>query len=147
MHMNNKEIHIRLPADVYDALQDLVSARQVNVSSVVRSALEDYFARTELEGIDAVLERLGTVESRIRSLRLDIEMVAELISFFIYHWFCYTPAVPNSEKRTLALEAQARHQKFLAQLVKRLRQGEFSLKDVLRHETPSIKELEKGSKL
>ncbi len=136
----DKHLHILVSEKLLGALQAFATLREVPCSAIVRSALEDFLERKELEGLDLVLERLASLESRMRSIRLDLEALGELVSFFIYYWFCYTPTVPDSQKRALASEAQSRHRQFLLQLSRKLQKGEFSLAELLESRIPNEQE-------
>ena len=127
----NKEFHFFLPEQAYDAMQLLAKQRQVPCSAIMCSALEDYLQHKELEGVDLVLERIATLNNRVGRLRLDLESLGELLSFFIFYWFSYTPAPPDSQRKVLTLDGQKRHRQFLAQLLKKLERGDYSLVELL----------------
>ena len=58
-------------------------------------------------------------------LKVDVEIIAEMLSFFVMHYFCYTPELPESQKKALLLSGKTRHEKFMELLAKRM-QGKGS---------------------
>jgi len=61
--------------------------------------------------------------------------MTDLLCFFIYHWFCHTPALPDGLKAEAAASGRARYHRFI-EMLKRKRLGGESLAK-LYLETPS----------
>lgn len=64
-------------------------------------------------------------------LKVDVEIIAEMLSFFVMHYFCYTPELPESQKKALLLSGKTRHEKFLELLAKRIQGKGSSLSLIL----------------
>ena len=130
------DFHIRLPAEVSSRVSLLAQERRVSRSVIIISALEEFLnlgatAEEHSSTIEEVRKELFEVKRRVSALRGDVEIVAELVSFFIYHWIGYTPRLEKDERLSLAAEAKERHDRFLTLFAKKLALGELSLATVL----------------
>lgn len=66
-------------------------------------------------------------------LKVDVEIIAEMLSFFVMHYFCYTPELPESQKKALLLSGKTRHEKFMELLAKRMQGKGSSYSHLLNH--------------
>jgi hypothetical protein len=128
----SSDFHLRLPAEVTNRLVLLASERGVSRNVLVISALEEFLnigggvsAREEV--LESVRKEVFELKRRLVALREDVEIVGELLSFFIYHWIGYTPRLEREERLSLAAEARERHDRFLNLFAKKLSTGELSL--------------------
>jgi hypothetical protein len=142
------DFHVRLPEAVSRRLVALAQERVVSRNVIIVSALEEYFglvrggsegggkgssltARAEEESVEGLRKELFELKRRMSALREDVEIVGELLSFFIFHWIGYTPRLEREERLTLAIEAKERHDRFLTLFAKKLALGELSLATVI----------------
>lgn len=128
--MKYRQLHVQVSEEMYKTLKTFSQHRNTTIASVARSALQQFIEAKNIEGIDAVLERLALADRKSKGIRRDIENLGELVSFYVYHWFCYTPAMPEQFRQIRAVEGRERHQKFLEQLNKKISRGNFSLNEV-----------------
>jgi hypothetical protein len=126
------DFHIRLPAEIASRLSLLASERGVSRNLVVQSALEEFLQvgsgkKENSMTLEDLRKDLYEVRRRVVALRGDVEIVGELLSFFIYHWIGYTPRLEREERLSLAAEAKERHDRFLNLFGRKLATGELSL--------------------
>lgn len=130
--MNGTRVQLRLPNDLYQTVCKAASDRRVSINALAISALEEFCGAKSGDGSEELTRRLIGIERKTRELALDVETLGELFSLFVYHWFCYTPPIPEAQKTAILLDGKERHEKFLRLLEKRLRRGEMSLSFLLR---------------
>ena len=122
-----KELRVRIPVTHHEALSELADARGTDMASLARQALAQYLYGQKPLDSESVLEWLGEIKQGIRGLRNDHEYLGELVSHYIFYWFCYTPAVPDIHRETLQAQGLQRHGAFIKQLKSKLERGDFSL--------------------
>lgn len=132
---SGSDFHLRLPAEVANRLALLASERGVSRNVLVISALEEFLnigggASAREGALENVRKEVYELKRRLVGLREDVEIVGELLSFFIYHWIGYTPRLEREERLSLAAEAKERHDRFLSLFAKKLSTGELSLASV-----------------
>ena len=125
-----KAFHVRVPKEIYDKLKVYSETKGLSYQSLFLSAIEDYVGEKEPD-LNLVRKDLYELKRRLIGVRGDVEVLGELLSFFIYHWLGYTPRLEQSERATLALEAKERHKKFMELFAKKLAVGELSLERLL----------------
>lgn len=126
------DFHLRLSSEIAGRLSLLASERGVSRNLIVQSALEEFLQIGGGEDkkkmtIEDLRKDLYEVKRRLVALREDVEIVGELLSFYIYHWIGYTPRLEREERLSLAVEAKERHDRFLRLFAKQLATGEVSL--------------------
>jgi hypothetical protein len=126
------DFHMRLSSEVSSRLALIASERGVSKNLVVQAALEEFLQigageREKAMTLEDLRKDLYEVKRRLVALREDVEIVGELLSFFIYHWIGYTPRLERDERLSLAVEAKERHDRFLSLFAKKLSTGELSL--------------------
>lgn len=129
------DFHLRLPKEIASRLSLLASERGVSRNLVVQSALEEFLQIGSAERergmtLEDLRKDIFEIKRRIIALREDVEIVGELLSFFIYHWIGYTPRLERDERLSLAAEAKERHDRFLHLFAKKLATGQLSLATV-----------------
>jgi hypothetical protein len=130
------DFHVRLPGEVNNRLSLLASERGVSRNVVILSALEEFLsigegAKGREDTLESLRKEIFELKRRLSALREDVEIVGELLSFFIYHWIGYTPRLEREERLSLAAEAKERHDRFLTLFAKKLALGELSLATVM----------------
>lgn len=107
-------------------LNQIANTRGVSMSTLLEGIIEDHLVERE-QGPENLKEFIGRVENRLKNVRLDIEVLSELLSLFVFQWLCYTPTIPDGQKEAVFLEGKERHKKFLKLLASRLERGEISV--------------------
>jgi len=153
------ELHVRVPAEIRDRVTLLANERGVSRNVVIVSALEEFLnigegAKGREQALEGLRKDVFEVKRRLSALREDVEILGELLSFFIYHWIGYTPKLEKEERLSLAAEAKERHERFLSLFAKKLALGELSLATIVnkseefrraRKEAKSSDDLEEAS--
>lgn len=127
MSFDESEIHTRIPKELQQKLKILATERGVAQKWLIVSALESFLGGRSDETLEDLRKDIFEVNRRVKALRSDVEILGELLSFFIYHWIGYTPRLDKAERGAIAAEAKERHQKFLAVFAKKLANGDSSL--------------------
>lgn len=114
--------------EISSRLKQMAATRGVSVSALVEGilseALSDSAEKDRLRGIE---ERLASVDRRLKALRYDGEILAEMFSFYIFQWLCYAPPLPENGRAALVAEGKERHKRFLDVLAAKLARGDFSI--------------------
>lgn len=124
------DFHIRIPPDLFTKLKIYSQDKAVAQKWVVVTALEEFFGGGKEAEITELCREVHELKRRVSALRGDVEILGELLSFYIYHWLGYTPKLDKSERASLAVEAKERHQKFMDMFAKKLRVGDLGLGEV-----------------
>lgn len=124
--MGNVRTHISLPADLHTFVTALAKGRGVSLNRLLVDAVEE-LRRDSKNSKEEFSIRFAGIEKRLRNMTLDLESVAELLSLYIFHWFCYTPPISDSQKSAIFVEAKDRHSRFLKLFKSRLEKGELDL--------------------
>jgi hypothetical protein len=129
-----KPIFARIHDEVHSRLVRRAAESEQSIKEILNKALHQYLETAD-EGVVTELKRsIGTVVANQKSIKLELEMLGEMFSFFILQWFCTAPVIPDAQKPVIFANAKLRHDKFLEQLQKRLVGGGKGLKDVLKKE-------------
>lgn len=92
---------------------------------ILEKALKNYFSNEKEEtAIEGTFRLVSKIEGRTKGARADLEALTDLLCFFIYHWFCHTPALPTTSRTEAASTGMARYHRFIEMLRKRRSSGE-----------------------
>ena len=127
MSADEGEIHTRIPKELQKKLKLIAAERGVAQKWLLVSALEHFLGGGSEDTLEGIRKDIYAVHRRIKALRSDVEILGELLSFFIYHWIGYTPRLEKADRGVVAAEAKERHQKFLTLFAKKLASGDLSL--------------------
>jgi hypothetical protein len=139
-----KDFHVRIPNDVHTKLQLVSAERSIAQKWLIVSALEEYLSGGKEADTEALNRELQELKRRIAALRGDVEILGELVSFFIFHWLGYTPRLEKAERTSLAVEAKERHQRFMDMFVKKLKLGDLGLANVYAEMGRSLEKKDEG---
>ena len=126
-------VSFRITKDQSDRIKEIAKIRRVSVKSLFLSAIEYYVNEGGAEkNFEKYLLSLGP---SIKNLKVDTEILSEMLSFYIMHYFCYTPELPEVQRKALLLSGKNRHAKFMELLAKKMQGkgtlfGELLVKDV-----------------
>ena len=119
-----EKFSIRVEKRLHQMLVKEARMKSVSLNSLVSSAIESYLTDDpQKKANDTYLLSLSRA---LKSLSVDVDLLGELISFFTFHWFCYTPDLPDNQKRALFVEGKKRHERFLELLTQKIQRGEMS---------------------
>ncbi len=122
--MQKVKLSSRVPYECKRKIEALAATGGKTVSDQICKILEDYFDdRWEKAVQDTTLSMLGKIDKRTSLNRSDLESLAELQCFFIFHWFCHTPNISAQQKRLQYAEGRQRYQTFLRLLHERRGKG------------------------
>ena len=126
--------NLRLPTESLNRVEELAIKKRVSVNTLIASAIELYLG--EKDDTTKNNPYLLSLSRTLKSLKFDVELVGELVSYFTFHWFCYTPEIPESQKKALWIEGKKRHETFLKLLSNKLHKGGSALSLLSPYETP-----------
>ena len=131
--MSSRQTHIRLSNEMHEKLKMMAKGRGLSQNLIINSAVESFLDESMGGGgkSEEVKKELFELKRRIIALKGDVEVLGELLSYFIYHWLGYTPKLEKAERVSLAAEAKERHQKFMEMFAKKLTIGDLSLAPVV----------------
>ena len=131
--MSHKEqivrVNFRMPKEQLNRLKEVALIRRVSLNSLFLSALEFYLNDGREKGISE--QYVLKLSQNQKNLKVDVEIIAEMLSFFVMHYFCYTPELPENQKKALLLSGKTRHAKFMELLAKRMQGKGSSLSLIL----------------
>jgi len=129
-------VNYRLDESLVEQLKKRALSEGRPAVKVLEEAIKDYFSEeSEQTAIEGTFHLVSRLEGRSKGIRTDLESMTDLFCFFIYHWFCHTPALPDGLKAEAAASGMARYHRFI-EMLKRKRLGGESLAK-LYLETPS----------
>jgi hypothetical protein len=128
----HKDFHIRIPTEVHNRLKLIAAERGIAQRSIMVSAIKEFIGldddkEQEKQLAEQSRRDIYELKLQVSSLREDIEIIGELLSFYIYHWIGYTPRLSKEERAGLAVEAKERHERFMTLFARKLSGGELSL--------------------
>jgi hypothetical protein len=130
------DFHVRMSGELSDRIALLANERGVSRNVVIVSAVEDFLnigegSKAREQALEGLRKDVFEVKRRVSALREDVEILGELLSFFIYHWIGYTPKLEKEERLSLAAEAKERHDRFLSLFAKKLAVGDLALATIV----------------
>lgn len=135
------DLHIRISEVLRDEIRKAAEEKGLSISGLVGSAVQEYLS--DQRGLDekSARAKLIRLERSFKGLRSDIEVLLEVILHFVFQWFCYTPALGDSDKDAVLIEARERYNRFVAILKRRLESGEYRSDGVLSNRMNEMKSL------
>jgi hypothetical protein len=125
------KVNFRISKQLLNGLKEVAAIRRVSLNSLFLSAIEFYLNDGREKGTsDQYILKLSQNQ---KNLKVDVEIIAEMLSFFVMHYFCYTPELPESQKKALLLSGKTRHEKFMELLAKRMQGKGSSYSHLLNH--------------
>ena len=116
-------INLRITHAQYMRMKEIALMRRMSINALFLSAVELYLTEGQQKGAGG----LEQCTKKITNLKVDVEILAEMLSFFIMHYFCYTPELPDLQRKALRIEGKNRHARFMELLAKRLQSKEAGL--------------------
>ncbi len=122
--MQKVSINARIGYEYKKKIEAIALSKGGTISLTISKIIKDYFDdRWEKAVHDTTLATLAKIDKKTSLNRSDLESLAELQCFFIFHWFCHTPAISAQQKRVQYAEGRQRYQTFLKLLHERRAKG------------------------
>lgn len=109
-------------------MKEIAKMRRQSLNGLFLSAVEVYL--TEGGGKSTSDQYILSLAKKLSNLKVDVEIVGEMLSFFALHFFCYTPELPESQRRALKIDGKKRHAKFIELLAKRIQTKDSGLLNI-----------------
>jgi hypothetical protein len=147
MKERRTQVSVFLEPKVLAAAKQRASDMNVSMSAAVAEAakeslLSSYRSEREQEILKAVERNFHTLRRLESRLRLDVQVLKEMVGLGMRSFFNHTTPIPESTKAAALLSGKQRFQRYLDGLARNLRTGESILSDLppLQSEEPGAKE-------
>jgi hypothetical protein len=139
---NRIQVTIRLEPPVLQAARQRASEMKVSLSAALAEAakeslLSSYRSEREQEILKAADRNFHAVRRLEQQLRLDIQVLKEMVGLGMRSFFNHTTAIPDTLKTAALLSGKQRFHRFLDLLARNIRTGESILSDTPSLETES----------
>lgn len=128
------DFHCRISQEFAAQIKKFGVERGMSRNLVVLSAIERFMdesaAEARPDSLESLRKEVFEIKRRIGDLREEVEILGELLSFYVYHWIGYTPRLDREERLSLAAEAKERHERFLTLFAQKLALGDLSLRSL-----------------
>jgi hypothetical protein len=132
---NRVQVTVRLEPRVLQAAKQRASEMKVSLSAALAEAakeslLSSYRSEREQEILKAADRNFHAVRRLEQQLRLDIQVLKEMVGLGMRSFFNHTTAIPDMLKTAALLSGKQRFHRFLDLLARNLRTGESILSDI-----------------
>lgn len=121
-------VNLRISKMQFARMKEIAKMRRQSLNGLFLSAVEVYL--TEGGGKSTSDQYILSLAKKLSNLKVDVEIVGEMLSFFALHFFCYTPELPESQRRALKIDGKKRHAKFIELLAKRIQTKDSGLLNI-----------------
>ena len=135
MKVNRVQVTVRLEPRILQAAKQRASEMKVSLSAALAEAakeslLSSYRSEREQEILKAADRNFHAVRRLEQQLRLDIQVLKEMVGLGMRSFFNHTTAIPDTLKTAALLSGKQRFHRFLDLLARNLRTGESILSDI-----------------
>ena len=135
MKGNRVQVTVRLEPRVLQAAKQRASEMKVSLSAALAEAakeslLSSYRSEREQEILKAADRNFHALRRLEQQLRLDIQVLKEMVGLGMRSFFNHTTAIPDTLKTAALLSGKQRFHRFLDLLARNLRTGESILSDI-----------------
>jgi hypothetical protein len=132
---NRVQVTVRLEPRVLQAARQRASEMKVSLSAALAEAakeslLSSYRSEREQEILKAADRNLNALRRLEQQLRLDIQVLKEMVGLGMRSFFNHTTPIPDALKTAALLSGKQRFHRFLDLLARNLRTGESILSDI-----------------
>jgi len=132
---NRVQVTVRLEPRVLQAAKQRASEMKVSLSAALAEAakeslLSSYRSEREQEILKAADRNFHALRRLEQQLRLDIQVLKEMVGLGMRSFFNHTTAIPDALKTAALLSGKQRFHRFLDLLARNLRTGESILSDI-----------------
>ena len=123
------KVNWQIPKDSFLRLKELSVLRRISTNSIAVSMITSCLEKegeVKKENDHYMMSLLG----RFKKFQQDLELIGEMISFYVLHWFCYNSDIPEEKKRAVFIEGKKKHEKFMELLNERICTGQLSFLSV-----------------
>jgi len=143
---NRVQVTVRLEPRVLQAAKQRASEMKVSLSAALAEAakeslLSSYRSEREQEILKAADRNFHALRRLEQQLRLDIQVLKEMVGLGMRSFFNHTTAIPDALKTAALLSGKQRFHRFLDLLARNLRTGESILSDI-----PSLEPVSEAGK-
>ena len=135
MKGNRVQVTVRLEPRVLQAAKQRASEMKVSLSAALAEAakeslLSSYRSEREQEILNAADRNFHALRRLEQQLRVDIQVLKEMVGLGMRSFFNHTTAIPDTLKTAALLSGKQRFHRFLDLLARNLRTGESILSDI-----------------
>ena len=135
MKGNRVQVTVRLEPRVLQAAKQRASEMKVSLSAALAEAakeslLSSYRSEREQEILKAADRNFHALRRLEQQLRVDIQVLKEMVGLGMRSFFNHTTAIPDTLKTAALLSGKQRFHRFLDLLARNLRTGESILSDI-----------------
>jgi len=132
---NRVQVTVRLEPRVLQAAKQRASEMKVSLSAALAEAakeslLSSYRSEREQEILKAADRNFHALRRLEQQLRVDIQVLKEMVGLGMRSFFNHTTAIPDTLKTAALLSGKQRFHRFLDLLARNLRTGESILSDI-----------------
>jgi hypothetical protein len=132
---NRVQVTVRLEPRVLQAAKQRASEMKVSLSAALAEAakeslLSSYRSEREQEILKAADRNFHALRRLEQQLRLDIQVLKEMVGLGMRSFFNHTTAIPDTLKTAALLSGKQRFHRFLDLLARNLRTGDSILSDI-----------------
>jgi hypothetical protein len=140
--MGKPRLNLRLRADLLRKLEDATRRPGLTKNAVIEQALEEYFEPATRYGLEErLLRRLDDFEVRQGEIERDVAMSLEATGQFILYWLTRTDPIPEGEREIAHALGQRRFDHFIAQVARKLMDGNGLSKRLIGQDETSVRPL------
>jgi hypothetical protein len=140
--MGKPRLNLRLRADLLRKLEEATRRPGLTKNAVIEQALEEYFEPATRYGLeDRLLRRLDDFEVRQGEIERDVAMSLEATGQFILYWLTRTDPIPEGEREIAHALGQRRFDHFIAQVARKLMDGNGLSKRLIGQDETSVRPL------
>lgn len=126
---SKKQCNPYLTHELHQHLKTYCATKGVSESSVVESALREYFADSRDSAL--VMRRLDRNDRALERVRREVTLLSELVSSWTRVWYAHTPTLATGEKDAAQRSAAQRHGHLLDHVGKRFNAGKTLSTDII----------------
>ena len=140
--MGKPRLNLRLRADLLRKLEEATRRPGLTKNAVIEKALEEYFEPATRYGLEErLLRRLDDFEVRQGEIERDVAMSLEATGQFILYWLTRTDPIPEGEREIAHALGQRRFDHFIAQVARKLMDGNGLSKRLIGQDETSVRPL------
>lgn len=118
--MKRHRINIRVSDKVYERLQIEAGGHGSTMTSIIETALDQYFAHEQAgQGDDAILTRLDRLEEIQGEIQSDTRLNTEALGQFVLYWLTRSEPLPEEEREAAHALGQRRFDHFIGQVAQK----------------------------
>lgn len=130
--MAKKKYTVYLPVPLARRFDEVARERQGAKSALVEEALRASFEPRQHEGLeDGLARRLNELHRAVARQTSDLEANTETLALFVRYFLTVTAPIPEDDQESARLIGRKRYEVFLAEVGRRVAEGQRHLADVL----------------